>query len=305
VSHHEARILPVLVHIEDHLDEPLRLDALAALAGFSPHHFHRVFRAVTGEPPAEYVRRLRLERAVLQLKVSPDSVLQIALDAGFRTHETFTRAFTRRFDIHPSEFRRVLRAFRDAVSDDMATATFDGYTDDTPLTLRFAMERQQVTVARTPARHLLFVRHHGYETLLADGRPLVSLWDELIAMADARGIRYSPDLLVALTHDDPFVTDDERIRFDACIVVDGPIEVPHPFAYRTLDEQVCVVRRHSGGLEEIARTFAFIGVEWLVADDHRLRATAPFETYRCTRTDGRLDILHADAHVPLHPRRRP
>ena len=87
------RILKVLVHIQNHLDDPLDLDRLAALAFFSPFHFHRVFRGMVGEPVREHVRRLRLERAAHQLKIGDQSVTQIAFDAGYDTHEAFTRAF--------------------------------------------------------------------------------------------------------------------------------------------------------------------------------------------------------------------
>ena len=172
-SRYEKRVLPVLIHVEEHLDEPLPLAELAAIAGFSPHHFHRIFQHVTGEAPKEYLRRLRLERAVYRLKVSPDNVLQIALEAGFTTHETFTRAFTRRFGINPSEFRGVLRAYRECVDDAMGSRTFAGFTEETPLTLRFDLQKEPVTVEKTPPRHLIFVRHYGYENLLA-GKRIIS-----------------------------------------------------------------------------------------------------------------------------------
>ncbi len=303
-SRYEERVLPVLVHIEDHLDEPLSLTELAARAGFAPHHFHRVFQHVMGEAPKEYLRRLRLERAVVCLKVSPDNVLQIALEAGFTTHETFTRAFTRRFGITPSEFRGVLRAYREAVSDVMDSRTFAGFTEETPLTLRFDMHREPVTVEKTPARHLLFVRHHGFENLLAGGRPFLGLWDELFAFADAHGVEYSPDLLVGITHDDPYVTDERRIRFDACLPVPAPMPVSHPIAYRYQPPGLCVVRRHHGGMEEIAKTFAYIGVEWLPSENYCLQAGAPFEVYSCRQVDGRLERSSTDAYVPLEPLRR-
>jgi len=45
---YQERILRVLVHIQARLDEPLELDELARVACFSPFHFHRVFRALTG-----------------------------------------------------------------------------------------------------------------------------------------------------------------------------------------------------------------------------------------------------------------
>ena len=101
----------------------------------------------------------------------------------------------------------------------MGSRSFPAYTDETPLTLRFDMQKEPVTVELTPSRHLLFVRHVGYENLLADGRTFLSLWDELLRFADEHGIVYDPDLLIGITHDDPYVTDDDRIRFDACLVV--------------------------------------------------------------------------------------
>jgi len=298
-------VLPALLHCEEHLDEPLTLAELAAIAGFSPYHFHRIFRHVTGEAPKAYLRRLRLERAVYRLKVSPDNVLQIALEAGFSTHETFTRAFMRQFGVTPSEFRRVLRDYRACVDDFMGSRTYAGFTDETPLTLRFDLQREPVTVEHTPARHLIFVRHNGYENLLEPGQPFLDLWDELFDYADAHDLQYTPNLLVGITHDDPYVTEERSIRFDACLPVSGPIGTSHPIGYRYQQAGVCVARRHLGELEEIAKTFAFIGVEWLPADDYGVRAAAPFEAYYCTRMpDGRLERVCTDAYVPLEPMKR-
>lgn len=294
----------MLVYIEDHLDEPLPLAELAAIAGYSPHHFHRIFQHVTGEAPKEYLRRLRLEHAVARLKVSPDNVLQIALEAGFKTHETFTRAFTRQFDISPSEFRGVLRAYRESVSDAMGSRTFDGFTEETPLTLRFTMRKEPVTVEKTPPRHLILIRHYGYENLLGGKRKFLSLWDHLFEYADANDLEYSPDLLIGITHDDPYVTDERKIRFDACLPVSRPMDVSHPIGYRYQEPGLCVARRHFGGMEEIAKTFAYIGVEWLTSDDYCLRAAAPFEIYHCKQVDGRLERVSTDAYVPIEPLKR-
>lgn len=296
---HDESMLPVLVHIEEHLGEPLTLDGLADLAGFSPHHFHRLFRRAVGEPPKAYVRRLRLERAVYRLKGSPDNVLEIALDAGFHSHEAFTRAFVRRFDITPSEFRAVLRTYRETVSDDMVASSLTGFTDETPLILRFEMQRKPVTLEHLPARHVIFTRHHGYENLDSGDRSFLSLWDDVLAHAQTRGWDCSGDTLIGITHDDPYVTDEPRIRFDACLPVPEPVEVSHPIGFRTIRSGPCVIRRHSGGMEEVAKTFAHIGVEWLPADGHALRAAAPFEIHRCRRIDGRLERVRTDACVPL------
>jgi len=89
-----ARINRVIDHIDAHLAEPLDLPTLAAVAHFSPWHFHRVFQAVTGETLADRVRRRRLEVAAAKLLASPPATaLAIALDVGFGSAEVFTRGF--------------------------------------------------------------------------------------------------------------------------------------------------------------------------------------------------------------------
>ncbi|MFS2282012.1 MULTISPECIES: helix-turn-helix domain-containing protein, partial [Microbacterium] len=78
---HAERVSRALHWMEERLEEPVTLAEIAAVAGLSPHHFHRVFRAVVGENPKAHLRRLRLERAVYRLKVSTDTVLHIALES--------------------------------------------------------------------------------------------------------------------------------------------------------------------------------------------------------------------------------
>lgn len=76
------RMIPTLVHIQTHLDDDLKLEGLARLAGVTPSHFSRSFSAKVGESPRAYVERLRLERAAVLLVVRAASVLEIALDPG-------------------------------------------------------------------------------------------------------------------------------------------------------------------------------------------------------------------------------
>ena len=102
LQHYRERILKVLVHVQQNLDEATSLERLAEVAGFSPFHFHRIFRGMVGETVAEHVRRLRLERAAMRLKHTDQPVTRIAFDAGYEAHEAFTRAFGAMFGVAPS-----------------------------------------------------------------------------------------------------------------------------------------------------------------------------------------------------------
>jgi len=98
-------VQPVLAYAAGHLDENVSLDALASEAGLSAFHLHRVFSVAAGETPKQYTLRLRLERAAAMLLGTRDSVLDIALACGFQSHETFCRAFRKRFGMAPSAYR--------------------------------------------------------------------------------------------------------------------------------------------------------------------------------------------------------
>jgi AraC family transcriptional regulator len=98
-------VQPALALAAAGLDEDVTLAALSARARLSPFHLHRMFAAVAGETPKQFTLRLRLSRAAALLLSSGDSVLNIALSCGFMSHETFTRAFRRRFGMTPRAYR--------------------------------------------------------------------------------------------------------------------------------------------------------------------------------------------------------
>ena len=100
-----------LAFIEGSLRSGVDTDTVARHTGFSPSHFHTVFRAALGMPPAAYIRSRRLMHAAKDLAESEDRVVDVALRYGFDSHETFTRAFVRQFKKTPSEFRAGCRRF--------------------------------------------------------------------------------------------------------------------------------------------------------------------------------------------------
>ena len=81
------------------------LDALAAIAHYSPFHFHRVYRALTGETIGRTVQRLRVVKALQRLAHSDASVTEIALLAGYDTPQALARVLRETVDASASELR--------------------------------------------------------------------------------------------------------------------------------------------------------------------------------------------------------
>lgn len=105
---------PVVAYVAAHLDDDVSLGTLAAQAGLSPFHLHRIFSRAARETPKQFALRLRLGRAAVLLLTTGDSVLDVALSCGFQSHEVFCRAFRRRFGMTPSAYRE--RGFAHEVS---------------------------------------------------------------------------------------------------------------------------------------------------------------------------------------------
>lgn len=101
------RIAIVQKYIRTHLYEELDRTTLAAVADLSVAQFHRTFCTQVGEPPATYIRRLRLERAGDKLRMGAVDIGEIALSVGYGSHNAFSKAFKNHFGLSPSQFRRL------------------------------------------------------------------------------------------------------------------------------------------------------------------------------------------------------
>jgi AraC-like DNA-binding protein len=93
-------------YIESSLTQEIDLSKVAAAAGYSSFHLSRLFRAMTGETPAGYVRKRRLSEAARQLLTTKRRILDIALDHQFGSQAAFTRAFRAAFGISPGAYRK-------------------------------------------------------------------------------------------------------------------------------------------------------------------------------------------------------
>lgn len=100
------RVQKAVDFIEDHLDSPIDIEAVAQEAFMSLASLYRLFFALTGYPVKEYIRNRRLSLAVQELIDSHSTILDLALKYGFESHEAFTRAFTRIIGVTPSVFKK-------------------------------------------------------------------------------------------------------------------------------------------------------------------------------------------------------
>jgi len=281
---HRTRIEGVLAYIEERLDDDLELDELARVAGFSGYHFHRIFKGLVGESVARYVRRLRLERAAFRLRHATTPVVHLALEAGYDSHEAFTRAFRGHFGVAPSRFRA-----HGGVPAPVPPAPASG-DPSRPDRIEF----------RAP-RRVAVLRHVGpYLDSLAT-------WERLLAWAERRGLPRS-DRMAGICRDDPDVTPAHRLRYDACLLLDER-EAVEPGegdpTVRELPGGRFAVFRHEGPYEELAALYESWLGGWLPRSGYEARDVPCLELYHRSPFDtGDPRAYETDVLVPVERARR-
>lgn len=264
---YKKRILRVLMHIQKNLDEPLPLEELAGVACLSPYHFHRVFAGMVGEGVREHIRRLRLERAAYRLSVSGHPVVRIALEAGYETHESFTRAFKEMFGLSPSAYRRFRSASRrneaaSLVHYEPAGGLEDFVRKDT------GGAYMEVTIKKLPPRRVAFVRHVG--PYIECGKA----WDKLCGWASSKGL-FGPDTIcLGISYDDPDITPPEKLRYDACLTVGEDVQAEDEIGLQDIAGGDYAVTVHRGPFNLLNKTYHRVCGEWIPASGREL-SSAP------------------------------
>ena len=92
--------------IEAHLSEDIKIEELSKMASLSQFYYQRLFSRLVKKPVNEYIKLRRLANASEALLENERRIIDIALDFGFSSHETFTRAFKSAFGMTPEEYRR-------------------------------------------------------------------------------------------------------------------------------------------------------------------------------------------------------
>jgi len=266
---YQERLLRVLLHIQRNLDQQIQLDELAAIACFSPFHFHRIFRGMVGESVMEYVRRLRLEQAANKLRFSDRPVIDVALDAGYESHEAFTRAFSSRFGLTPSSFRKSQQA-------DGAGAP-------------------EVRLEHFGPQRVAFLRHVGPYDQVG------SSWQRLMSWAVTRGLFGGSTKILGIVYDAPDLTPEAKLRYDASLAVGNDVPAEGEIGIQEIARAEYAVMPYQGPYTNIQQAYDRLFGDWLPASGREPASLPAFERYLNTPYDTAPENLRTEIYLPLLP----
>lgn len=288
-----ARVNRAIDHILQHLDEPLGLEQVAAVAHFSSFHFHRVFKSLVGETLATFVKRVRLERAIQLMSHRPESSLtDIALACGFASSSDFSRSFKQRYGVPPRAFD--VQRFRDGMRDTFASTLAPG--------LGVSLER--LPAGENPDGFTVSLREYGprfvaYIRVPDSYRPGAAkdATYRLIEWAQGRGLAGGQWL--GYMWDDPEVVPLEKCRYDVAVEIparipaDGEVGCVELAAMKVAEVEVC------GGIDLELRAIDWLYRTWLPASGFVPDHQPAFEAWRGLPFAHGDEYFEIDAQLPV------
>jgi len=259
------RIFKGIDFIERNMFEPVDIHDIARASHYSTYHFCRIFRAVVGDSPKEYLRKRRLTIAAERLAGGENSILDIALACQFESHASFTRSFKQLFKMTPEQYREKADPFRLIYRDQFSPHMLHHLQN------RLDMEPEIVT--RRETRVVGIARQYNeedlnIETLWSAFRPEVFQITNRVGR-DAFGIYeayHERDDSVAFS----YICSVEVKDFD---------HVPDGMIARTIPARLYAVFRHQGPISYLPETLKYIWGSWLPKSDYEYLESPDFELY--------------------------
>ena len=282
------RINRVVDYIDAHLDEEHTLENLSRVAHFSPFHFHRIFRVLTGETIHAYVKRIRLQRAGRML-------------ISDHQRPVFCRAFRAHFGRSTGEFR-MHHLEQESKNDQLERK--DGqsptgssvYFSDEFLNLNrdFDMETN-IAVKEMPAMDLIYCRHLGQFDQIGGA------YEKLFKWAGPRGLlRFPETKTLTVYHDDPKVVDIEKLRQSACITVDEDAKPEGEFGKMHLPGGKYAVGSFKVKPHQFGEAWDAV-CRWMADSGYQPSDGYPYEYYPEEHTNENPPTFTVDICVPVKP----
>jgi AraC family transcriptional regulator len=316
-----ARINRVMDYVEKNYSQVLTLDNLADIAGFSRFHFHRIFKAMAGEPLNRFVIRIRVEKSAAMLLNNPrKTITEIAFDCGFSGSAPFARSFKALFNMSASEWREMgLTNSKKCKTESKESKTigkigqaFDvssyyaGDVNNNQQIWRIKMKEQinrleaEIAVEDMKDINVAYIRHIG--PYKGDIKLFEGLFNRLFTWAGPRGLLTGPDLKVmALYHDDPEITDDEKLRTSVCISVPENTPVDGEVGKMKIPGGKYARGRFTIAMEQFQAAWDTMCGAWFPESGYQPGDGLCYESYLNSPKDHPEGKFIVDIYIPVKP----
>lgn len=311
-----SRINNVIDYIEDNISSKFNLEELASVANFSKFHFHRIFAAIIGETLSSYILRIRLEKAATLLLHNPNTpVTDIWLDCGFSSSSVFARAFKEKFGKSASEWRieklnefsnmGQLNSNKSEVSQKLS-AYFGEVLLTTNGDINMSEEREIIDPVKIEVKSLdeftvAYIRYIG--PYKGNSELFENLFARLFHWAGPKNLINFPETkIISIYHDNPEITDEDKLRTSICLSVPDDTEVGGEIGKMKVAGGVYgIISFELLGPEDYQKAWNYVFSEWLPTSGYQPDNNPSFELYLNNPEEHPEKKHIVDIYIPVKP----
>ena len=283
IKDYHERINMVLLFINNNLEEKLTLETLSSISNFSPFHFHRIMRAHLGESIGEYILRIRLNTAAQLLRFSNETVQDISFKVGYETPSSLNKAFKKRFDLSPLEFR----SKQAQLQPDINIIKLDLQTME-----KFKLNPK---IAELKENKVIFIQSIGD---YGDNKT-AETWNKLMDYVKKNKLFSWRMELFGISHDDPNITETDKCRYDACVTVSKEIKPEGEIGFKIIEGGKYAIFRYKGPYTGFGHVYDAIFRQWLPQSSYELRNIPALEKYLNDPKKTRPEKLVTEIYIPI------
>lgn len=295
---YRKRINKVFQYIDEHLATKLSLETIAEIAHFSPFHFHRIFRTITGETLNEYVTRQRIEKAALAiLNQRGIDVATLAHQYGFNSHSAFTRAFKNFYGVSPTEFKKQnpnkFSKIRQLDSkNSQGQESYEKYICLINQLKEWTIMNANIEIKEMPKLEMAYIQSIGIHQL-------EGAFQRLVKWATPKGLLEEPAGKIATIYRDSFkVTEPSKVRISACVILDKPVEVEGEVGLTSIDPGKCIKGSYEIGMHEFEKSWTGLFL-WMNENGYQKADICPFEIYHNHYSEHPENKFIVDFYIPV------
>lgn len=308
------RINKVIDYIDNNIKSKFTLDELASVANFSKFHFHRVFASIIGETLSNYILRIRLEKAATILIYNPNiPITEIGFECGFSSTPIFSRAFKERFNMTASDWRKkyiyeISKISQTVSNPSEVTNILNEYFGEVFLNKsetkmnpqKNLISAKNVQVKEIDSFTVAYIRYIG--PYKGDTELFENLFGRLFQWAGPRNLCIPPKTkILAVYHDNPEITDENKLRLSVCVSVPQNTEVTDDVGKMEISGGKYTIASFELNSDEYEQAWSYVYSNWLPSSGYQPDDKPCFELYLNDPKEHPEGKHIVDIYVPVKP----
>ena len=292
------RVNRILAFIDENIDNELSLEVISSIGFYSPFHLHRLFKAITNETLNAYITRKRIEKTVAVLIHRREiAITEISMQYGFNSNSSFTRTFKRFYGVSPLEFRKLSLSNNSKIrkiesKNGQKHLVFEDYICNINHLKDWIKMNANINIEVMPKLDLAYVTHIGVNGL-------DSTFERLIRWARPKGLLDHAEFKLARIYHDSFkITEPDKVRMSACIILAAPIAVDGEIGLTTIENGKFIVGRFEIEPKDFEKSWRGL-FTWMNENGYKKADRNPFEIFHNNLNEHPEKKCIVDLYIPI------